>query len=157
MRCSAASSGSSADVVIRTPAFTLPNLFPGPVFGPANGPMIPVRAIELDLGRVRTYSVGSEFFPTAKLGIRIAYTRLRAEFATQRDYIVDQTVAELEDKLDPARFVRIHRGVILNLDHLLEVHRGFGGRLIARLKHSAKIELTVSRDRVRILKEKLGL
>jgi DNA-binding LytR/AlgR family response regulator len=54
-------------------------------------------------------------------------------------------------------FVRIHRGVILNLDHLAEVHAGFGGRLIVRLKDTAKTELTVSRDRARVLRVKLGL
>jgi two-component system, LytTR family, response regulator len=87
------------------------------------------------------------------------YARDKLTFAAtaQREHVVDQTIAELEEKLDPARFVRIHRGVILNLDHLLEVHTGFGGRLIVRLKDAVKSELTVSRDRVRILKAKLGL
>jgi two-component system LytT family response regulator len=87
------------------------------------------------------------------------YAKDKVTFAAtlQRDYIVDQTVVELEEKLDPARFVRIHRGVILNLDHLAEVHRGFGGRLIVRLKDTGRTELTVSRDRARALKTKLGL
>ncbi len=87
------------------------------------------------------------------------YARDKLTFAAtaQRDHVVDPTIAELEAKLDPARFVRIHRGVILNLDHLLEVHGGFGGRLIVRLKNAAKTELTVARDRVRALKGKLGL
>jgi DNA-binding LytR/AlgR family response regulator len=40
--------------------------------------------------------------------------------------------AELETPLNPARFVRIHRGVILNLDHLLDLHADFGGRMVAR-------------------------
>jgi two-component system LytT family response regulator len=75
----------------------------------------------------------------------------------ERRYVIDQTIAELDEKLDPARFVRIHRGVILNLDHLLELHTGFAGRMIVRLKDPAKTELTVSRDRVRALKARLGL
>jgi DNA-binding LytR/AlgR family response regulator len=70
---------------------------------------------------------------------------------------VDQTISELEHKLDPARFVRIHRGVILNLDHLLELHSGLGGAMVARLKNPRKTELPVSRDRTRILKDRLGL
>lgn len=75
----------------------------------------------------------------------------------QRDHVVDQTIAELEEKLNPARFVRIHRGTIVNLDHLAEVHAGFGGRLIVRIKDTRNTELTVSRDRARHLKAKLGL
>lgn len=75
----------------------------------------------------------------------------------QRDHVVDQTIAELEAKLNPTRFVRIHRGTIVNLDHLAEVHAGFGGRLIVRIKDTRNTELTVSRDRTRHLKAKLGL
>jgi len=77
--------------------------------------------------------------------------------AAERNYVVDQTIAELERRLDPARFVRIHRGVILNLDHLLELHSGFGGSMVARLKNPQKTELPVSRDRMRVLKTRLGV
>jgi two-component system, LytTR family, response regulator len=87
------------------------------------------------------------------------FARDKVTFAAtlERDYIVDQTIDELEEKLDPTRFVRIHRGIVLNLDHLLELHGGFGGRMIVRLKDTRKTELTVSRTHVRALKEKLGL
>lgn len=87
------------------------------------------------------------------------YAQDKLTFAATREraYAVDRTITELEKQLDPARFVRIHRGVILNLDHLRELHAGFGGRMIARLKGSEKIELTVSRARVRALKDRLGL
>jgi two-component system, LytTR family, response regulator len=92
-------------------------------------------------------------------GVTHLYARDKLTFAAtlQRDFVVDQTIAELEEKLDPTRFVRIHRSVILNLDHLLEVHAEFGGRLVVRLKDAGKTELTVSRDRARALKGKLGL
>jgi two-component system LytT family response regulator len=87
------------------------------------------------------------------------FARDKVTFAAtlERHHVIDQTISELEEKLDPARFVRIHRGVILNLDHLLELHTGFAGRMIVRLKDPRRTELTVSRDRVRALKAKLGL
>jgi two-component system LytT family response regulator len=92
-------------------------------------------------------------------GVTHLFARDKLTFAAtlERNYVIDQTIAELEEKLNPARFVRIHRGVILNLDHLLELHTGFAGRMVARLKDPGKTELTVSRDRVRTLKAKLGL
>ena len=71
--------------------------------------------------------------------------------------MVDLTIAELETRLNPARFVRIHRGFILNLDHLQELHADFGGRMVARLKDAGRTELPVSRERVRELKGRLGL
>jgi len=77
--------------------------------------------------------------------------------AAERNYVVDQTISKLERKLDPARFVRIHRSVVLNLDHLLELHAGFGGSMVARLRNPQKTELPVSRDRMRVLKQRLGL
>ena len=87
------------------------------------------------------------------------FARDKLTFAAtpDRDYVVDMTIAELETRLNPARFVRIHRGVILNLDHLLDLHADFGGRMVARLKHAGTTELPVSRDRVRTLKVRLGL
>jgi two-component system, LytTR family, response regulator len=87
------------------------------------------------------------------------YSEEKLTFAAtrERNYVIDRTIAELEEKLDPARFVRIHRGVIVNLDHLSELHAGFGGRMIARLKGPMPRELTVSRARVRALKDRLGL
>jgi two-component system LytT family response regulator len=86
------------------------------------------------------------------------YAEDKLTFAATREraYVIDQTIAELEQKLDPAQFIRIHRAVILNLDHLRELHAGFGGRMIARLKGPAQTELTVSRARVRALKDRLG-
>jgi two-component system LytT family response regulator len=70
---------------------------------------------------------------------------------------VDQTIADLEERLNPSRFVRIHRGVIVNLDHVLDLHAEFGGRMVVRLKDAARTSLIVSRDRVRTLKERLGI
>jgi two-component system LytT family response regulator len=72
------------------------------------------------------------------------------------NHAVDRTVAELEQELDPARFVRIHRAILLNADFIDEIHSWFGGRLLVRLKDGKKTELTVARDRVRALKERLG-
>jgi two-component system, LytTR family, response regulator len=86
-----------------------------------------------------------------------ASEKLTFAAAGERNYVVDQRISELEDKLDPARFIRIHRGVILSLDHLLELHAGFGGRMVARLKDAKRTQLPVSRDRVKALKDRLGL
>ena len=74
-----------------------------------------------------------------------------------RSYVVDMTIAELEQKLDPAKFVRIHRGIVLGLNHLRELHSLFGGGMVARLKDARNTELPVSRDRAAALKQRLGL
>lgn len=87
------------------------------------------------------------------------FTRGRLTFAAAegKSYCVDWTISELEQKLAASRFFRIHRGTLLNLDWLDELIPWFTGRMAARLKDEKQTELTVARDRVRALKERLGL
>jgi len=73
-----------------------------------------------------------------------------------RDHVIDFTLGQLEDRLDPRRFVRIHRATIVNLAFVQELYPGVDG-VLARLKDDAKTELSVARDRVRDLKERLGI
>jgi two-component system, LytTR family, response regulator len=87
------------------------------------------------------------------------FARDRGTYAAAgaKEHMLDVTIADLERKLDPARFLRIHRGILVNLRWVGELHADFGGRLLLRLKDERRTELVVSRDRVRELKERLGL
>jgi two-component system, LytTR family, response regulator len=87
------------------------------------------------------------------------FARDKLTFAASagKDYVVDATIAELETRLDPRAFVRIHRATLLNLAWVQEVHAWFGGRLMVRLKDDKHTELEVARDRARAFKERLAL
>jgi two-component system LytT family response regulator len=87
------------------------------------------------------------------------FTQGRLTFAATdgKSHAVDWTIAELEQKLGPSRFFRIHRGTLVNLDWLEELTPWFTGRMAARLKDEKRTELIVARDRVRLLKRHLGL
>jgi two-component system LytT family response regulator len=74
-----------------------------------------------------------------------------------REHVIDVTLADLESRLDPRRFVRIHRATIVNLGFVHELLPAVDGGLLARLKDERKTELTVARDRVRDLKQRLGI
>jgi two-component system LytT family response regulator len=74
-----------------------------------------------------------------------------------KKYIVDYTISELEQKLEARGFVRIHRASLINLHLVDELYRWFGGRMLVRMKDKNRTELTVARDHVKSLKEKLGL
>lgn len=85
-----------------------------------------------------------------------AKDKLTYAAAGGKDYVVDATIAELETRLDPRQFLRIHRAMLLNTSWVHEVHAWFGGRLLARLRDEKRTELVVARDRVKALRERLG-
>ncbi|MGB0065716.1 MAG: response regulator transcription factor, partial [Terracidiphilus sp.] len=74
-----------------------------------------------------------------------------------KPHCVDYTIAELERKLDPAQFARIHRGTVVNLSWILEVASLPGGALNVRLRDQKHTDLTVARDRAREFKTRAGL
>ena len=71
-------------------------------------------------------------------------------------YCIDHTIAELERKLDPSQFARIHRGTLVNLAWVKEVSSLPGGALNVRLKDARNTDLTVARDRARDFKARAG-
>jgi two-component system LytT family response regulator len=71
------------------------------------------------------------------------YTKVKT---IAKEYVIDTTLFELEQKLDPKKFVRIHRGTIVNLDWIAELHKWFGGRLKVCLRDSPATELIASRS-----------
>jgi two-component system LytT family response regulator len=76
--------------------------------------------------------------------------------ADGREHAIDVTLADLEARLDPRRFVRIHRATLVNVAYVQELFPGVDGGVLVRLK-DGKTELSVARDRVRDLKERLGI
>lgn len=98
-----------------------------------------------------------EFIDLARVTHFFASDKLTYAATATKNYVVDHTIQELEQKLDPRKFTRIHRATLLNIDHVHELHAWFAGRMLVRLKDDKKTDLAVSRDRVRALKERLGL
>jgi DNA-binding LytR/AlgR family response regulator len=69
---------------------------------------------------------------------------------------IDATLADLELRLG-ARFVRIHRALLVSLAHVQDVDARPQGGVWVRLRGAARTELPVARDRVRELKTKIGV
>jgi two-component system, LytTR family, response regulator len=87
------------------------------------------------------------------------FARDRGTYAATaaREHLLDVTLADLERRLDPSRFLRIHRATLVNVRWIGELHSDIGGRLVLRLKDGRRTELVVSRDRARAVRERLGL
>ena len=72
----------------------------------------------------------------------------------RQSYLVRESLSELERCLDPARWARLHRSALVNLDHIQEMVSRGGEECEAVLRDGAR--LRVSRRRVRTLEERLG-
>jgi two-component system LytT family response regulator len=68
-------------------------------------------------------------------------------------HVIRHSLQTLEAQLDPARFVRIHRGAMVNLARITELHHG-AGELVVVLRGGER--LPVSRRRRDVLERLLG-
>ena len=62
---------------------------------------------------------------------------------TADTYVLRETIKNLETRLDPDRFVRIHRSTIVNVEHVREIRPWYTGEYIVVM--SDRHELTLSR------------
>lgn len=68
-------------------------------------------------------------------------------------HIVNQSVMALSEQMDPERFFRISRKVIVNIESISKIHSWFNSRMKLQLKPPAEKEVIVSRERVKDFKE----
>jgi two-component system LytT family response regulator len=87
----------------------------------------------------------------------LAHEKLTYAVVNGRQHSIDQTIAELERRLDPSAFFRIHRAALVNVQCIHEVNSWFAGKVVVSLKDDKRTQLTVARDRVRALKARLGI
>ena len=72
-----------------------------------------------------------------------------------RRHIIRESMQTLEERLDPSRFMRVHRSMIVRLDLVDTLHRGAGGDYEVQLKSGQRIR--VSRSRREALERWLGV
>jgi two-component system LytT family response regulator len=69
-------------------------------------------------------------------------------------HLLRGTTQEFEAELDPAKFLRIHRSTIVNIDRIREIEQGFKGDSVVILDDGTK--LSMSRSHREKLNERLG-
>jgi len=70
-----------------------------------------------------------------------------------RKYIMDYTLDQLEQWLDPKRFFRLNRKYIASFDSIAEIYTYSNSRLKIKLGHCEDNDILVSREKVGALKE----
>ena len=63
----------------------------------------------------------------------------------RKSHLLREKMHDLEGRLDPAQFVRIHRSVIVNLDRIKELHPHFNGDYIVILEDGRQLRLSRTR------------
>lgn len=76
--------------------------------------------------------------------------------ADNKKFVVDYTMDELEEMLDPDRFFRISRSFFVAIDAIEKIEDYFGNRLILSLKPNTEKEALVSREKVGEFKKWMG-
>jgi hypothetical protein len=119
---------------------------------PDEGP--PVEPVERP-DRFLVRKLGKEFLINASeiewLQASGNYVNLRVR---GRDYPLRATMAGIEDRLDPARFVRVHRSFFVNLDYLAEIELLESGD--ARLQMRDGVKIPCSRRYRSVLRGRFG-
>ncbi len=71
-------------------------------------------------------------------------------------FLLENNLSQLEEQLQPNKFYRINRHLLINVDAINKVHTWLGGRLKLELLPSTNADTIVSRERVNGFKEWLG-
>ncbi|HEY7877843.1 MAG TPA: LytTR family DNA-binding domain-containing protein [Gemmatimonadaceae bacterium] len=114
--------------------------------GSGGGPYLERIAVEMR-GQVKPIPVAQVDYITAAG----PYAELHVG---DRRYVIREAMQALEDRLDPNRFMRVHRSVIVRLELVEALHRGGGGDYELQMKGGAR--LRVSRSRREALERWLG-
>ena len=112
-------------------------------------------------------STASERIPVEKGGKKLLIPASRIHFIMAKDdysylhtdndrYLSTVSLAQLEAKLEPLGFFRVHRRYLVNLSFVSEVDPVSGGTLLLTLNGEDE-QIPVSRRRVSLLKKTLGL
>lgn len=87
------------------------------------------------------------------------YSDGRLNFFKTRDnkkFVVDYTMDELSDMLDPEKYFRISRSFYVSVDAIDQIHDYFGNRLLLNLTPALDKEALVSREKVMDFKKWMG-
>lgn len=117
------------------------------VVGRARQALSPGRPLQRLFVRGRGCIVPLAVSDIERLEARGDYVRIHT---ADRGHLVNVRLKDFEARLDPERFIRVHRSHIVNLDHVDEIVPCDGSRLEIRLRSGA--EVVASRERSKRLR-----
>lgn len=96
-------------------------------------------------------------FDLSKLSAVTAQDHYSEVIAQDQKALSEEPLDTLQSRLDPQRFLRIHRSAIINLEYLAQLRREGDRKFVAVLDDAFASEFPVSRNALPLLKSQLGL
>jgi two-component system LytT family response regulator len=78
-------------------------------------------------------------------------------YTVDAEHVLDRTLDDLEQTLDPEVFLRIHRSVLVNTRYVRDLTAVDGGRFLVTVEDRRGTKLYASRAGAKLLRERLGL
>lgn len=106
-----------------------------------------------------TIKVGQHLRVVDADAVECFYSEHKATYLYTQDrknYLLDMTLEQLEDELDPVKFFRVSRKFIINVDAISDIISYTNSRLQIKLNHYDEQEIIVSREKVRSFKNWLS-
>lgn len=100
-------------------------------------------------------SPGEVFFPLPVESVAYIFSRHRISSAISfegKRHVIDFTLDQLEEQLDPEMFFRVSRQFIVNINAVYKVHAFFNGKLLLETRPAHDEKVTISRDKARRFK-----
>lgn len=111
-----------------------------------------------DVKKIPLYK-GESIIPTSPAKIIFALCRDGEIYVQTADgrYKTKATLNELETKLSPHGFIRVHRSSLVNINHVLEIAPWFNGSYKLIMNNKERTEVSVSRYNAKELKKHFDL
>ncbi len=108
------------------------------------------RMLKVDFKKRFLVKLGEQYIPVDTTDILFFSNQKGAcrLHTNENSYIIEHSLDQVEDAVNPIDFFRINRQFIVSLSAIREIHAYFNSRLLLRLHPSTDSEVIVSRERV---------
>ena len=103
-----------------------------------------------------TIKVGMHLRIVETRNIECFYSENKATYAftlDRKNYLMDLSLEQLEDELDPLKFFRVNRKFLVHVDAISDIISYTNSRLQIKLHHFSESEIIVSREKVKEFKK----
>lgn len=109
--------------------------------------------------RKMTIRDGSSYvvFDETHIAAVVARDRYATVYVDGRELLSEQSLDRWTERLDGARFLRVHRSAIVNFDFLRELRHEGDRKYVAILDGVADVRVPISREKLDTIKRRLGI